>query len=66
MHIAQLMPLTLTVSCFRNIQIAFTFLAAADPNSPGQRAVKWVWVGVVGWWSGLATAKLHTAIILHI
>jgi len=37
---AQLMPLTLTVSCFSKIQIGFTFLVPADPGSPGQRAVK--------------------------
>jgi len=37
---AQLMPLPLTVSCFRKIQIGFTFLVPAQPDSPGQRAVK--------------------------
>ena len=37
---AQLMPLPLTVSCFSKIQIGFTFLVPADPDSPGQRAVK--------------------------
>ena len=42
LHIAQLMPLPLTVSCFSKIQIGFTFLVPADPGSPGQRAVKWV------------------------
>jgi len=26
LHMAQLMPLSLTVSCFNNIQIGFTFL----------------------------------------
>ena len=40
MHMAQLMPLPLTVSCFSKIQIGFTFLAPADPGSPGKRAVK--------------------------
>ena len=40
MHIAQLMPLPLTVSCFRKIQIGFTFLVPAHPGSPGQRVVK--------------------------
>ena len=44
MHIAQLMPLPLTVSCFSKIQIGFTFLVAAHPGSPGKRAVKWVCV----------------------
>ena len=37
---AQLMPLPLTVSCFSKIQIGFTFLVPAHPDSPGQRAVK--------------------------
>jgi len=40
LHIAQLMPLLLTVSCFSKIQIGFTFIAPAHPGSPGQRAVK--------------------------
>ena len=30
------MPLPLTVSCFSNIQIGFTFLVPADPGSPGK------------------------------
>jgi len=46
LHIAQLMPLPLTVSCFSKIQIGFTFLVPAHPGSPGQRAVKWVCVCV--------------------
>jgi len=40
LHIAQLMPLPLTVSCFSTIQIGFTFLVPAHPDSPGKRAVK--------------------------
>ena len=40
LHTAQLMPLPLTVSCFRKIQIGFTFLVPAHLASPGQRAVK--------------------------
>ena len=40
LHTAQLMPLSLTVSCFSKIQIGFTFLAPAHVGSPGQRAVK--------------------------
>ena len=40
MHVAQLMPLPLTVSCFSKIQIGFTFLVPAHPGSPGQRAIK--------------------------
>ena len=40
MHMVQRVPLPLTVSCFRKIQIGFTFLVPAHPGSPGQRAVK--------------------------
>jgi len=40
LHMAQLMPLPLTVSCYSKIQIGFTFLVPAHPGSPGQRAVK--------------------------
>jgi len=39
-HMAQLMPLPLTVSCSSKIQIGFTFLVPAHPGSPGQGAVK--------------------------
>ena len=41
LHMVQLMPLPLTVSCFSKIQIGFTFLVPAHPGSPGKRAVKW-------------------------
>ena len=44
LHIAQLMPLPPTVSCFSKIQIGFTFLVAAHLGSPGQTAVKRVCV----------------------
>ena len=44
LHMAQLMPLPLTVSCFSKIQIGFTFLVPAHPGSPGKRAIKWVCV----------------------
>jgi len=46
LHMAQLMPLLLTVSCFSKIQIGFTFLVPAHLGSPGKRAVKWVCVCV--------------------
>jgi len=42
LHMAQLMPLPLTVSCLSKIEIGFTFLVQAHPGSPGKRAVKWV------------------------
>jgi len=46
LHMAQLMPLPLTVSCFSKIQIGFTFLVPAHLGSPGKRAVKRVCVCV--------------------
>ena len=46
LHMAQLMPLPLTVSCFSKIQIGFTFLVLAHLGSPGQRAAKSVCVCV--------------------
>ena len=47
LHMAQLMPLPLAVSCFSKIQIGFTFLVLAHPGSPGKRAVKRVCVCVI-------------------
>ena len=40
LHMAQLMSLPLTVSCFSKIQIGFTFLVPAHLGSPEKRAVK--------------------------
>jgi len=37
---AQLMPLPLTVSSFSKIEIGFTSLVPAHPDSPGKMAVK--------------------------
>ena len=37
LHMAQLMPLALTVSCFSKIQIGFSFLVPAHLGSPGKR-----------------------------
>jgi len=47
LHMAQLMPLPLIVSCFSKIQIGFAFLIPAHPGTPGQRDVKWVCVSVL-------------------
>ena len=49
LHMAQLMPLQLTVCCFSKIQIGFTILVPAHLGSPGQRAVKWVCVWYCRW-----------------
>ena len=47
LHMAQLMPLPLTVSCFSKIQIGFTFLVLVHLGSPGKIAVRWLVVVVV-------------------
>ena len=44
LHMFQLIPLPLTVSCFNKIQIGFAFLVPAHLGSPGKRAVKRVCV----------------------
>jgi len=47
LHMAQLMPLPLNVSCFSKIQIGFTFVLPARLGSPGKTAVKRVCVCVM-------------------
>jgi len=47
LHMAQMMPLPLTVSCFSKIQIGFTFLVLAHLGSPRKRAIKRAVVVVV-------------------
>jgi len=54
LHMAQLMPLPLTVSCFSKIQIGIAFLVPAHPDSPGKRAVKRVCVCVCVFFMDLA------------
>ena len=55
LHMAQLMPLPLTVSCFSKIQIGFTFLVPAHLGSPGKGplngcvCVVFVGLGMVEW-----------------
>ena len=63
LHIFQLMPLPLTVSCFSKIQIGFAFLVPAHLGSPRKMAVKRVCVltkclqcfDAVGWAAGRAS-----------
>jgi len=40
LHMAQLMPVPLTVSCFSKIRISFTYLVPAHPGSPRKRGVE--------------------------
>ena len=63
LHMAQLMPLPLTVSCVSEIQIGFTFLVPAHPGSPGQRAIKRVCVVRV---CDLARMGLGAVIQIHL
>jgi len=51
-HIAQLMPLPLTVSCFSKILTCFTFLVLACLGSPGLRAIMIISVCVTGLLAG--------------
>jgi len=51
LHMAQLMSLPLTVSCFSKNQIGFTFLVPAHLGSPRQRAFKCVCVLVCSNWT---------------
>ena len=65
LHMAQLMPLPLTVSCFSKIQIGLTFLVLAHLGSPGKRAVKRVCVcvcvcGVCGAMSSLTANWVYS------
>jgi len=57
LHMAQLMPQPVTVSCSSKIQIGFTFLVPAHPDSPRQRAVKRVCVCVVMTTAGHTTRQ---------
>ena len=55
LHMAQLMPLPLTVSCFTKIQIGFTFLVPVYPGCPGKRVVKRVCVYVLSTFQLIST-----------
>ena len=59
LHMAQLMPLPLTVSCFSKIQIGFAFLVPAHPSGPGKRAVKHVRACVGDMWRFLKLMQLY-------
>ena len=67
MHMAQLMPLPLTVSCFSKMQIGFTFLVPADLGSPRKRAVKRVCVCALTQlrWTADQWASLSAQSFLH-
>ena len=64
LHMAQLIPLSLTVSCFSKIQIGFAFLVPAHPGSPGQMAVKRVCVCVCVCIVQSSLLKLQSLVLL--
>ena len=71
LHMAQLTPMPLTVSCSSKIQIGFTFLVPAHLGSPGKRAVKrmcvCVCVCVLFFLQATSNASLmHTGYFLHV
>jgi len=59
LHMAQLMPLLLTISCSSKIKIGFTFLVPAHLGSPGQRAVKCVCVVFLSLLLQYVVLKVH-------
>ena len=63
LHMAQLTPLPLTVSCFSKIQIRFTFLVPAHLGSPRERAVKRMCVYVLV--CLLALLALYACIVVY-
>ena len=66
LHMAQLIPLPLTVSCFSKIQIGFTFLVVAHPGSPGKRAIKRVCVCVCWHRCKMAVTWLYATLLISI
>ena len=67
LHLAQLMPLPLTVSCSSKIQIGFTFLVRAYSGCPGKQAVKWLLLLLYGHFTTLdnqVTTRISTDSIL--
>jgi len=60
LHMAQLMPLLLTVSCFSKIRIGFTFLVPAHLGSPGKRADKRVCVCFL--WTRCSPCQLTSSV----
>ena len=65
LHIAQLMPLLVTVSCFSKIQIGFAFLVPAHPGSPGKAAVKRVCVCVCVCVCHSTSFQIHSQLLAH-
>ena len=58
LHMAQLMPLALTVSCFSKIQIGFTFLVLAHLGSPGNGPLNGCVCVIAAWHTAVQRADL--------
>ena len=61
LHMAQLMPIPLTVSCFSKIQIGFTSLVPAHPGSPEKGCVCVYCVLII-----IAVLQLKMPLRLHV
>ena len=66
LHMAQLMPLPLTVSCFSKVQIGFTFLVRAHPGSPRKRAIKDKCIAYQDFLKHAHTITIHFTALLQI
>jgi len=64
LHMSQVMPLPLTVSCFSKIQIGFAFLVPAHPGSPRKRAIKRVCMCVNVLWIFAAVPPAFITLVL--
>jgi len=60
LHIAQMIPLPLTVSCSSKIQIGFTFLVPAHSGSAGKGPLNGCVCVFLSNFSKCATQLLHT------
>ena len=66
LHMAQLMPLPLTVSCFSKIDIGFTFLVVAYPGCPGKGPLNGcVCVWLVSWTTSWLSRQFVCCVIFH-
>ena len=64
LHMVQLMPLPLTVTCFSKIQIGFTFVVPAHLDSTRQRVVKRVCVCVCAYWQYAVCLFCYHSIVM--
>jgi len=65
LHMAQLMPLPLSVFCSSKIQIGFTFLVPAHLGSPGKRPLNGCVLLASEWWGVGVVICLERGADLH-